>query len=418
MAALGAILVEGRRVMDVCVRQNAEAAWFSGKHRELWELLYDMYASGIVIDLVTVQARLDKNGDTDIGDRYLGDCVQECTSTANATYYAEMLRQRWRLNAAENIATMQVSKIQASPMEDAEEVIANMQSEWASFAMGGQVEDNRTLGDIAHTLVEKWQNIEDNPNDIKWPLGSLNRNVGPITDELVFIAAKESTGKTALALQICVCLGFANIRTAYNSLESRRDKLVGRMIAQVGEVNTLRLRHRVATPEEWARITDEIIPKVNALPVTISDRGMTPEQIHAWARGEQARGARLLVLDNMRHVRPSKNYRTMTEWMQDLSLRLKWIRDDTGLPFMVLHHLNADGDVSWSKDIRKDADILITMEENKDLTEHPTPNFPGRYVIDFNVQKNREGQKDFIAQSEFKQSIQTFADYRTGVDYE
>ena len=137
------------------------------------------------------------------------------------------------------------------------------------------------------------------------------------------------------------------------------------------------------------------------------------DQLLAWAKCEKKAGSKILAIDNMRHIRPGQKYASPVEQFRDLSVRLKWIRDDTGLPLIVLHHLTDDLDVSWSRDIRRDADILLYLIENETYSIKPTQEnqWTEKSVIDFEVRKNREGLRGFKVLGEFDKKRQTFTEY-------
>jgi replicative DNA helicase len=371
--------------------------------------MQSLYASGKSVDLLTVWAELCANPTNSVAHQFLTDCVDCCPTASSAGHYLDLVKLAWRREQATNMARYAVERVQES--DDIDTVCAAIQAEWSEFCQGGLGEDRRTNAEVAAELIEKWRDPKANPNDVLWPLSALNSHIGALSDELVWIAATESTGKTAYALQMCVTLAQKGIISSFCSLESRRDKLIQRLVGMVGGINTLRLRHRLASNEEYDDVLKRVVPRIDELPIHISDASMNIEQIHAWARAEVSNGSRLLIIDNARHVRPSKTYKSEVERMMDLSLRLKWVRDEAGIPLVVLHHLNAEGDVSWSKDLKKDADILIFMTDNEDESMGSDEGGPSRSIIDFETVKNREGMKDFTAQGEFVKEHQTFRDW-------
>ena len=135
--------------------------------------------------------------------------------------------------------------------------------------------------------------------------------------------------------------------------------------------------------------------------------------MYAWGRAEKRRGARLLVIDNTRHIRlPSGASRI--DHMAEISVRMKQLRDDTRLPVVVCHHSMIDKktgkeDVSWSSDVRRDADMLIFLREDESRTRTPTAyGDAGVYCINYDVEKNREGRKDLCVPLQFVKQHQLF----------
>ena len=123
----------------------------------------------------------------------------------------------------------------------------------------------------------------------------------------------------------------------------------------------------------------------------------------------------MLLIDNMKHIKPSQKYNSVVEQFRDLSVRIKWMRDDLKMPVIVLHHLTDGGDVSWSKDIRRDADVLLYLTRDEDLSIVPSQvnHYTGKAVVNCEVRKFRDADAGYSVKLEFDKPIQTFRDYST-----
>jgi len=86
-----------------------------------------------------------------------------------------------------------------------------------------------------------------------------------------------------------------------------------------------------------------------------------------------------------------------------LSLKLKELRDMLGMAVVVLHHLNDDLKASWSRDIERDADIIVNLiNADDDLSAEVRK-------IRFICAKNRDGNTGEIPILFHKQT-QTFTE--------
>jgi replicative DNA helicase len=292
-------------------------------------------------------------------------------------------------------------------------VLERIRGRWQT--LGLRDEDNRTLGQVGRDILGEWAAPRTDVPRFTWPIQKLQDNLGHLTDELVYIAAKESVGKTALALQIAVCLGHAGVKTAVKSLESRRDRLVPRLLSQIGEINTLMLRHGKAPPSDWDRARNAAA-KLDALPIAIDDAPASVEQLRGWAVYQKQRGAQVLIVDNMRHIRLLASRKGRAEQFAELAMQIKMIRDDTRLPLIVLHHLSKDEDVAWSREVRNDADILLFLTDNEDQCIAPCQanGWCGHWVVDVTVEKNRDGERGQTIALWFDKPHQTFHDVAAG----
>jgi replicative DNA helicase len=331
-----------------------------------------------------------------------------------------MLRNDHMKRKAERALATSVEALKDTKPDDILQFVSAVQGDLLKVVESKEGDDT-PMGDLALSMIEGWECTRPETL-INWPLPSLRKYIASLTDELVFIVAQESVGKTALALQICneISRSLGKV-TSYNSLETAKKRLVKRLLQQ-----EMHYRKKLYKIDDLTRKdanpldrTDAktLSLRLNDLPIRFSDAPMTLEQIHSWARREKSNGSRLLVVDNMRHIQESKKYNSLTEKFQDFSLRLKWIRDDVKLPVVVLHHASygKEGDkmdVGWAKDIKKDADILIYMKRGKDVNvDSETQD------VEIIVDKNRDGRRGFSIETHLVLASQIFREIINGVPH-
>lgn len=404
-AVIGAILCVPD-AMATCTQYGVDDTWFCNQdRRDIYNACNAMFIAGTPINLVTVAERLDATEDNEPHD--LESYVDDHLSASFLTNHLKDLASARQARIGLQRLMDGELELKKAELDDVPTVLSNIAAGLTDIR--GEERDTRSLGEIGTALIDSWQADKKPVDVISWPLPKLNDLMGYITDEFVFIAAKESVGKTAFALNIITSLAHCGIPTSLASLESTKTKVVQRLIAIVGQVNTVSLRNKTALEQSYVDAR-EAAKRLDAMPIRISDRSATVDQLLAWAKCEKKVGAKLLVVDNMRHIRPGQRYASPVEQFRDLSVRLKWVRDDTGLPLIVLHHLTDDLDVSWSKDIRRDADVLLYMIENETYSIKPTREnqWTEKSVIDFEVRKNREGLRGFSVMGEFDKKHQTF----------
>jgi len=149
------------------------------------------------------------------------------------------------------------------------------------------------------------------------------------------------------------------------------------------------------------------------MPIRITDRAMSIDRLCAWAKGEAAMGAEIIIVDNMKHIRVPGFNGSRVEMFIELSARLKMLRDDIRKPVIVIHHLNKDMDLSWSDDIWRDADIVMFLERNEEhsIDDNLLTGEKGRSVVDLKVKKNRDGVANIGFVLEFLKESQIFVEF-------
>jgi replicative DNA helicase len=238
--------------------------------------------------------------------------------------------------------------------------------------------------DTAIEQVNEWRTTDIlNRSGLHWFLPTIDRTVGPLTDELVYLNSMPSVGKTAFSLNMVCAAAWSSVRCSFVSLESPRSKIAQRITSIVSGHNANAMKFRRTIDAHY----DEAVEKLKAfkqMPSGWTFTARSIEQIYSWARTEQKRGSRAILIDNMKHIRTGKADSTV-EQFRELSLRLKEMKDMLGMAVIVLHHLNDDGKVSWSRDIERDADIILNLvNADNDLAAEVRR-------VKFICQKNRDG---------------------------
>lgn len=412
-AVIGAILVDGERAMQTLVAAGVDKSWFGCvESRLIFCTAMDLFLAGKGINLATVHDRMDREDEKTPTAAQMDALVSAHTTLAFLPHHIADLQAARLLTVTNAHLQDGISTLAESTLDTIHDDVATIKANLDGVLQ--QTDDGKTIGQIGVELVDSWQAAQPNKDWLAWPIAELNTLMGHITDEFIFLAALESVGKTAFALNLIAHTALDGKMASMASLESKRPKVVQRLIAILGEVNTVSLRNHTALESVYDAARDAA-RQLDKLPIRITDRGMNTDQLLAWAKHEKAKGSRLLVIDNMRHIRPAQRYNSPVEQFRDISVRLKWIRDDTGLPLIVLHHLTDDLDVSWSKDIRRDADVLMFMLHNETHSIAPTHEnrYTERAVVDLDIRKNREGMRGFKVTTEFIKKHQRFVDFKT-----
>jgi len=405
-ALIGAVVFNGNKAMAQCVQAGVRPEWFSGQHKTILARAFDLFAQGKPIDTISI---------VPYGDACAGDIMRwtsEAPPLAHLNHHINIARQEHVLAMA-NVMLLETQDALANcASDDVDEQLGMLQSKWASLGVTGT--QQLPFAEVVGNLIEEWQQPKtaEEINSIFWPLRMLQHHIGPLDDEYVILGSLPSVGKTALIVQWASMLAKAMIPNATASLESSAKKLAMRAISFVGEVNTIRLRRKDGTPDDMER-AKAAWQKIKGWPMSVADNGMTSEQLRAWGMAEKAKGARILFVDNSKHIRSSQRFDTPVLQFRHLSLQCKFLRDDLRIPVVLLHHLNQDMNLSWSSDIERDADIIITMAKNEDYSIEATQDngWTEKAIVDYTIKKNRDGPRELTVMSEFKKDIQCFRSY-------
>lgn len=405
-AVLGSILRDSNSIR-ICVETGVSLGWFANDiHAKLYHLMLTLFREGKLPETLLVLDQSSKLGIELPKPTYLDDCVDVSCVSGSLPWYLNLLRGFYQRRILRDNLTSALEDLKR-PDQGIAEVIAII-----SATLTDLNQDNGTkqsLFEIGQALLTEWQEPKTAHRLLSWPLRDIDTAIGKLSEEYICLASQESQGKTAFAVQMAANLATHGIPVSIKSLESRTAQIVTRLISHLGQVNTLLMRQGKGLSSDFAKAVNGL-ESLRKLGIDVCDKPANTDQLRAWAHNERGRGSRLLIVDNLKHIQPAQRYNSLPEMFRDFSLQLKWIRDEVKLPLMVLHHLSKDDDVSWSRDLRRDVDILIFLKANEQKTIQPSEDndYIGQWFCNLEVVKNRDGQSGMEIPLEFDKYRQTF----------
>ena len=397
--------------IEHALASGVEECWFTKSiHAKIWRVALEIYAENKEVQSISITNRdptISKETVLKIMD---AQCPWPDSILAIEGFAVEYKERRFLADIDECRAAV----VRAShDNKDAALAIAKDRLLSADYIKEGRKEPDM----IEETIKEitYWQETPvDDRTGLRWPLASIDRIIGPITDELVFLSAMPSVGKTAFALAMMVHAADHATRIGFASLETPAKRLGARFMTIASGINATKLRlgkewilgqPHGAFNEDYDLARETLAKYKGKHGWTFEAR--TLEQIGVWAKMEKDKGAKAIIIDNMKHIQMPSNGMDLPAQFRALSLGLKDIRDKTGIAVIVLHHLNQKGEQSWSGDIKRDADIIVNLHDiDKDT---PPDDASVANKMAFIVDKNRDGQTGATALS-FLKRIQKFED--------
>jgi replicative DNA helicase len=378
--------------LELILENGITSEDFTGDYKVIWKEIEKVFStSGEVTDL-----------------KILGNIptmaiqLQECMDTAVSEYTLPSVIVDVKHESL-------LRRLKSALFEFSEEVRDKNSSEVETFLGSIQqrflnIETNESkkvvLYEAMINFVEKCR--EGNYGTIPWPVQRIQNRYGNLSEEFIVLHALPSVGKTAFVIQWMVFLARRGIKTALASLESSVSSISPRFISHLGQVNSLTMKCAGMSPssEKKAQAAIEEATLLEKLMI-IRDGNMNDGQLLAWCRIQKQQGAKMIFIDNLRHIDSVKTFETEIRKFMELSLSVKRIRDQIKIPVVLLHHSNESGDIGWSKDIRKDVDIEIAMER----VNPPTDGQPDDIRLNF---KKARDAGTFSVEVEFDKEYQTY----------
>ncbi|MDF2466375.1 MAG: dnaB [Ramlibacter sp.] len=384
-SVLGGLLLDNGawdRVGDLLT----DSDFYRYEHRLIYAAIGGLINATRPADVITVYEQLQGLGKAEEvgGLAYLNSLAQYVPSASNIRRYAEIVRERSILrklvSASDEIAT-------------------------AAFNTQGKPVDK--ILDEAEQLLDRVQEMADNPNDITGvPTGfyDLDRMTsGMQAGDMIVLAARPSMGKTALAINIAEHVALnEGLPVAVFSMEMGASQLAVRIVGSIGRIDQMHLRTGKLTDSEWPRLT-EAIEKLRNISLHIDETpGLTTSELRANARrlARQCGKLGLIVVDYLQlmSVSSSMSEENRATAVGEISRGLKMLAKELQCPVIALSQLSRGvesrtdkrpmmSDLRESGAIEQDADVIMFIYRddyyNKDSKE------PG--VAEIIISKQRNG---------------------------
>lgn len=385
-SVLGSMIRDNGVCGDVNLILKSKDSFYYDAHQKIFDAIRSMYMDGKGIDLVTLGNHLHQQKHIeDIGGYdYLARILDETPTSANAVYYAEIVRDkaivRGLLQSGTEIARDASSEaLPATEMlEGAERKIMQI----AEWGVAGETITVKDALDIAYARLLERVDQDGTRNVSGIPTGYVdldNVTAGLQNSELIIVAARPSVGKTAVTLNLMRNIAIdEGVPVFYASLEQSRVELAERLICCQGEVDGQRLRKGMISQNEMAKVIDAM-NRLSHGRIFIDDSpGQNMIRIAANARRLRLReGIKLVIIDYLQLIEPDNRKESRQEQVANISRRLKFLAKELNIPVIACAQLNRGvemrtegeprlSDLRESGSIEQDADTVMLLHRPKD----------------------------------------------------
>ncbi len=401
-------------------------------YKQVYEVLLNMYNLNRPIDLLTVSEALKVKGIFDRlgGQAFIVSIANSVTTSSNATYYADLLREysvrRKLVDAADTIARLagDFSKTIPEILEDAEKILFD----------AGQ---NKSSSDFIHVreiigpvFIKLEAIMKSNGVQTSGYITSYtdvdNFTGGLQPGSLTVIAARPSMGKTALALNIAQFGGGGhNAPVLIFSLEMPREQLLARMLSAEAGVDLSRLTRGLIDSAEFERVR-EAASRVAERNIFINDVSyLSAIDFRTQCRRFKAKypDVGLIVVDYLQLMHSGESAARTVNRVQevtDISRMLKATARELDCPVIALSQLSREterrpdkkpqmSDLRDSGSIEQDADVVMMLFREDYYTENENNDLKDSQA-DLRIAKNRNGSTGVIHLT-FKREITRFYNY-------
>jgi len=396
-AILGALMVE-KNAMDKVTRLNANHFYIE-EHSLIFQAMADLHHDSKPIDILTVQEQLTKSGDLEkAGGMYaLATLTSRVSSAANIEYHSTIVIQKYNLREIIRVSGMAMEQAFSDAGDPAEiQGIVFSELEKTQLSASGEPV---ALSKVASDTLKELQAIQDSDKMITG-IDTGYQKVNIITNgwhapNLIILAGRPGTGKTASALNFIYNIVAQGIPAAFFSLEMSSRELMGRILSISAGVHSDRLRNADLSHQNW-----ENIHKQNFnLPLYIDDTSsLSILEFKAKSRKLVRKfGVKFIVVDYVQLMTANVKGNREQE-IATIARNLKGTAKELNVPILALAQLSRDvekrgpeskprlSDLRESGSLEQDADAVIFLYDpnSTDKSVYETP-------IEFIWAKHRNG---------------------------
>ena len=404
-SVLGSMLID-KEIVPVVMEILKPEDFYRPDHKEIYDVIIELFDRAQPIDLITVSERLKLHGKLELvgGLEYLTNIATEVPTTANVKHYAKIVEEkallRKLIKASTDIvdlgynASEEVSYI----LDKAEQNIFDILQKRSSQ---GFVPIKDVLVDTFNKLEELYNN-SGNITGIPTGFADLDfKTSGLHNSDLILIAARPAMGKTAFALNLAQNAAVhSNVPVAVFSLEMSREQLVNRMLCSEAMVDSNRMKTGKLEDNDWQKVAKALGPLSEA-PIFIDDTpGVSITEIRAKCRRlKLEHNLGLVIIDYLQLMQGSRSKsENRQQEISEISCSLKILAKEINVPVITLSQLSRApeartdhrpilSDLRESGAIEQDADIVMFLYRD----DYYNPETEKKNIAELILAKHRNG---------------------------
>lgn len=389
VAVLSQLIQDNELYYQMNITENHFSDMYNKKtFKEIEKMIVD----GIEVDQVSLGDRVNPNKVMELYDAV--------PTTANWSYYHDKLQEEYRKRILNDLVKIIQDKIEDNTNSD--EIFQSIEDKLQEATAKGTKYIIEPIGDTLIdfiNLVEKRYNARGELPGIASGFSGLDKIVlGWQPRRHYLIGARPSRGKTAFLLNCARKAALDNIPAGLISLESGKEEVDARIIADMASIDSQRLVTGYIGNKEFVNVTG-VAGKLNDAPLYIYDE---PNASFIVVKAQMRRmvrqyGVRVVFVDYAQiinhHVSGGKEH----EVYKEISQSLKQIARELNIAVVSAVQLSRDsqnrrphiGDIYGSSQFEKDADVIVLIHHELDESN----GIKNSWLL---VDKNRDGRTGSI----------------------
>jgi replicative DNA helicase len=397
-SVLGAILLDSDAIVTVADIVSPES-FYVPAHQHIYSAMEILYEKRQPIDVVTLTNQLKKMKKLQQvgGTAFVAELSNVVSTAANAKHYAQLVSEAFvkrRLIST----SVEINEMAFDPGKDVADIMDLAEQRVFNLS---QTQNKKAFLPIKDTLVESFERLDElqkHSGELRGvPTGfaDLDRCLaGFQRSNLIILAARPGTGKTALALNMAQHMAVVSKKkVGFFSLEMSREELVDRLLVGQADIDAWKLKTGRLDQQDFLKLSDAMGVLADANIFIDDTPALTIFEMRTRARRlKMEHDIDMLVVDYLQLAHGRTQDNRVTE-VAEISQGLKNIARELKIPVLALSQLSRAiesraekipqlADLRESGSIEQDADVVMFLYRKDESI---------REAVNLKISKHRNG---------------------------
>ena len=427
MSVLGCGFLE-KEALDKIMDEITDDMFYSEQNRLIYKAMKELHMNNTPVEINTVCNELDKSKSLSKvgGAEYITEVIDSVPSTANLTYYMNIVYEKAVLRNLINKAT----KIQEDCYEEAdsvENIVESAEKNILGVYNDRLGKDIKKIQDVLPEMQKYMETLAESKGDLTgvrtgyYDFDKITNGLQP--RQVIILAARPARGKSAFALNVALNAAIHDKRSvAFFSLEMGVEEIMKRAFSCVGKIDGEVLNKGKLKNTDWKK-WNEAMSELSDTKIYIDDSGdNSVSEIRRKCRKlkNSEDGLDLVVIDYLQLLNSSNKYSGQrVQEVGEMSRDIKKMAMELEVPVIALSQLSRNvenrkgedakprlADLRESGSIEQDADIVLFLHNDEKYQYSGEKNVP----IELLIAKNRAGSTGTVNLI-FRKNIGSFDNY-------
>ncbi|OGG30631.1 replicative DNA helicase [Candidatus Gottesmanbacteria bacterium RIFCSPLOWO2_01_FULL_49_10] len=403
-SVLGAILIDKDAMIDVAEFLRPEH-FYADAHSVIYQAMIALFEAHEPIDVVTLTAALKKAGTLKIAGNpsYIAELMNVVPTSAHAQHYARIIVENYTKRRLVETAA-KVTELAFKDEGSAREILDQAEQEIFAISQQATKRDFIPIKDALASSFDRLDELHKQAGGLRGvPTGFSDldfRLAGMQDSNLLILAARPGTGKTAMVLNIAQHIAVREkMPVGIFSLEMSKEELVDRLLVAQADIDAWKLKTGKLTDDDFTKLS-EAMGELAEAPIFIDDTpGLNILEMRTKARRLQIEhGVKLLVVDYLQLADSGRRFDNRVQEVSVISQSLKNLARELRLPVLACSQLSRAvesrstrvpelSDLRESGSIEQDADVVMFLYRE----EQDQANWGEQIPTKLRIAKHRNG---------------------------